>query len=60
MNLFYFFRTLDKSPDGDIYILMCFLCRSVEAMGAAAFVTASFAIITHEFPKNVATVIVST
>ena len=39
---------------------MCVLVRSVEASGSAAFITASFAILAHEFPDNVASVFVST
>ncbi|KAL4232944.1 hypothetical protein ACF0H5_007632 [Mactra antiquata] len=51
------FGLLDKCPDGSLFITMCFLCRSVEALGCAAFVTALFAIIAHEFPDNVITVL---
>lgn len=50
------FGLLDKSPDGTTYIVMCFLCRTVEALGCSMFVTASFAIIANVFPDNVATV----
>ena len=59
-NIDYFFSysLLDKSPDGTIFIVMCFLCRSIEALGASAFVTALFAILAHEFPDNVITVMV--
>ena len=53
------FRLLDRSPDGTTYIVMCFLCRTIEAVGCSMFVTASFAIIAHVFPENVATVFVS-
>ena len=38
---------------------MCFLVRTVEATGAAALSTASFAILANTFPDNVATVFVS-
>ncbi|XP_061173558.1 MFS-type transporter SLC18B1-like [Saccostrea echinata] len=50
------FGVLDKSPDGTIYIVMCFLCRTIEALGCSMFLTASFAIIATVFPDNVATV----
>ncbi|XP_052252223.1 MFS-type transporter SLC18B1-like [Dreissena polymorpha] len=50
------FGTLDMSPDGTIFIVMCFLCRSVEALGCSAFVTALWAILAYEFPDNVTTV----
>ncbi|XP_022324412.2 MFS-type transporter SLC18B1-like isoform X2 [Crassostrea virginica] len=50
------FGLLDRSPDGTTYIVMCFLCRTIEAVGCSMFVTASFAIIAHVFPENVATV----
>ncbi|GFO13897.1 MFS-type transporter slc18b1-like [Plakobranchus ocellatus] len=50
------FGVLDKSPSGNTFIIMCFACRSVEALGLAGLLTASFAIISNEFPKYVATV----
>lgn len=50
------FGLLDRSPNGTIFIVMCFLCRSIEALGTSAFVTALFAILAHEFPDNVITV----
>ncbi|XP_055955226.1 MFS-type transporter SLC18B1 isoform X1 [Patella vulgata] len=50
------FGILDKCPPNGIFIAMCFASRTVEALGCSAFITASFAIIAHEFPNNVATV----
>ncbi|XP_060590475.1 MFS-type transporter SLC18B1-like [Ruditapes philippinarum] len=50
------FGLLDKCPDGTMFIVMCFLCRSIEALGCSAFVTALFAILAHEFPDSVITV----
>ncbi|KAL5014839.1 hypothetical protein ScPMuIL_009109 [Solemya velum] len=50
------FGTLDRSPDGTPFIVMCFLSRSVEALGASAYITASFAIVAHAFPDHVSTV----
>ncbi|XP_061173557.1 MFS-type transporter SLC18B1-like [Saccostrea echinata] len=47
---------LDKSPNGTTYIVMCFLCRTIEGIGCSLFVTASFAIIATVFPDHVATV----
>jgi hypothetical protein len=41
------------------FIVLSFLIRIVEALGNAAFLTASFAIIAKEFPDNVATTFVS-
>lgn len=52
-------RFLDQCPGGTIYIVMCFSVRSVEAIGAAAFTTASFTIMAYTFPANVATMYVS-
>ncbi|KAK7502865.1 hypothetical protein BaRGS_00005814, partial [Batillaria attramentaria] len=50
------FGVLDRCPPDTIFIVMCFLVRTVEALGASAFITASFAIIANEFPDHVATV----
>ncbi|KAJ8321638.1 hypothetical protein KUTeg_000109 [Tegillarca granosa] len=50
------FGVLNRGPDGTIFIVMCFLCRTLEGLGASAYVTALFAIIAHEFPSHVATV----
>jgi len=41
-----------------LFIILSFVIRIVEAMGNAAFLTASFAIIAMEFPDNVATTFV--
>jgi len=38
---------------------MCLLVRGMEGVGAAAYMTASFAIMAHAFPDHVATVFVS-
>ncbi|XP_076456374.1 MFS-type transporter SLC18B1-like [Babylonia areolata] len=50
------FGLLDQSPPGTVFVAMCFLVRTVEALGASAFITASFAIIANEFPTHVSTV----
>ncbi|KAH9513781.1 hypothetical protein Btru_042132 [Bulinus truncatus] len=50
------FGTLHRSPSGTPFIVICFACRSVEALGLSAFITSSFAIISNEFPRHVATV----
>lgn len=42
-----------------MFITLAFAIRIVEALGNAAFLTASFAIIAKEFPNNVATTFVS-
>jgi len=51
-------RFLDESPDGVVYAVMCFAVRFVEALGAAALLTSSFAIIANTFPDRVATMFV--
>lgn len=52
------FGLLDK-VDGHVWFIgLSFLIRIVEALGNAAFLTASFAIIAKEFPDNVATTFV--
>lgn len=51
------FGVLDKCPDGTIYIVMCFCCRTIEALGCAAYITALFAITASVFPNNVSTVV---
>lgn len=53
------FRLLDKVQGRYPFIILSFVIRIVEAMGNAAFLTASFAIIAKEFPNNVATTFVS-
>lgn len=58
-DLFFFFRLLDKVEGHYPFIILSFVIRIVEAMGNAAFLTASFAIIAKEFPDNVATTFVS-
>ena len=42
-----------------MFSLMCLLVRTMEGIGAAAFMTASFAIMAHTFPDSVSTVFVS-
>ncbi|CAH0558248.1 unnamed protein product, partial [Brassicogethes aeneus] len=48
------FGLLDKVEGHYPFISLSFIIRIVEAMGNAAFLTASFAIIAKEFPNNVA------
>ncbi|GFR65866.1 MFS-type transporter-like protein [Elysia marginata] len=50
------FGLLNKCPSGEIFVVMCFAVRSVEALGLTGLLTASFAIISNEFPNHVATV----
>jgi hypothetical protein len=52
-------RLLDRVDDHYSFIALSFMIRIVEALGNAAFLTASFAIIAKEFPDNVATTFVS-
>ncbi|XP_062611583.1 MFS-type transporter SLC18B1-like [Saccostrea cucullata] len=51
------FGVLIYSPGGYQFILLSFLCRSLEALASAAFITASYAILTDAFPKHIATVV---
>ncbi|KAG6448008.1 MFS-type transporter SLC18B1 [Manduca sexta] len=53
------FGLLDKVDDHIAFIALSFTIRIIEAMGNAAFLTASFAIIAKEFPNNVATMFAS-
>ncbi|CAH1399278.1 unnamed protein product [Nezara viridula] len=53
------FGFLDKVQGHYPFIILSFIIRIVEAMGNAAFLTASFAIIAKEFPDNVATTFAS-
>lgn len=53
------FGLLDKLETHYPFIILSFVIRIIEAMGNAAFLTASFAIIAKEFPDNVATTFVS-
>lgn len=50
---------LDKVEGHYPFITLSLIIRVIEAMGNAAFLTASFAIIAKEFPDNVATTFVS-
>ncbi|XP_033859860.2 MFS-type transporter SLC18B1-like isoform X1 [Acipenser ruthenus] len=51
------FGLLDKLPDGPLFIVLCFIIRSIDAVGFAAAMTSSFAIIAKVFPNNIATVL---
>jgi MFS family permease len=53
------FGLLDRVDEHYPFIVLSFLIRIVEALGNAAFLTASFAIIAKEFPDNVATTFAS-
>ncbi|XP_066159093.1 MFS-type transporter SLC18B1-like isoform X1 [Euwallacea fornicatus] len=53
------FGFLDKVEERLSFIILSFVIRIVEAMGNAAFLTASFAIIAKEFPDKVATTFAS-
>ncbi|XP_048386604.1 MFS-type transporter SLC18B1 isoform X5 [Stegostoma tigrinum] len=50
------FGLLDKAPDGLIFIVLCFIIRSLDAIGFSGCVTASFSILAATFPNNVATI----
>lgn len=49
---------MDRIDDRTTFVALSFVVRIVEALGDAAFVTASFAIIAAEFPDSVATTFV--
>lgn len=49
------FGLLDRIPGHVLFISAAFIVRIVEALGNAAFLTASFSIIATEFPNNVGT-----
>ncbi|XP_059176646.1 uncharacterized protein LOC131956243 [Physella acuta] len=49
------FGLLDMCPKGDVFIALCFACRSIEALAISALLASGFAIISNEFPQNVAT-----
>lgn len=52
------FGLLDSVPGHYPFISLAFIIRIVEALGNAAFLTASFSIIAKEFPNNIATTFV--
>lgn len=52
-------RFLDRAPDGTIFIVLCFVIRSVNALGFAGAVTSSFAVSAKVFPESIATILVS-
>ncbi|XP_012693506.2 MFS-type transporter SLC18B1 isoform X2 [Clupea harengus] len=51
------FGLLDRAAAGTQFIVLCFVIRSVNAVGFAAAMTASFAILAKVFPNNIATVL---
>ncbi|CAB1335535.1 unnamed protein product [Coregonus sp. 'balchen'] len=51
------FGLLDRVPDGATFIALCFIIRSVDAVGFSAAMTSSFAVSTKVFPNNIATVL---
>ncbi|XP_063708219.1 MFS-type transporter SLC18B1-like isoform X2 [Culicoides brevitarsis] len=53
------FGLLDRIPGHTAFITLAFVIRIIEALGNAAFLTASFTIIAKEFPNNVATTFAS-
>ncbi|CRK90664.1 CLUMA_CG004365, isoform A [Clunio marinus] len=49
------FGFLDRVPGHTLFITLAFVIRIIEALGNAAFLTSSFAIIAKEFPDSVGT-----
>ena len=52
-------RILDRVTSAEDFISLSYMVRIVEALGNAAFLTASFALVAAEFPRSVATTFVS-
>uniref|UniRef100_A0A8C9W4V4 Solute carrier family 18 member B1 n=1 Tax=Scleropages formosus TaxID=113540 RepID=A0A8C9W4V4_SCLFO len=50
------FGLLDRCHRTTPFIIMCFLIRSIDAIGFSAAMTSSFAVIAKVFPSNIATV----
>lgn len=51
------FGLLDRVPSGAPFITLCFVIRSIDAVGFAGAMTSSFAMTAKIFPNNVATVL---
>ncbi|KAJ7990817.1 hypothetical protein DPEC_G00290850 [Dallia pectoralis] len=51
------FGLLDRVPEGATFISLCFIIRSVDALGFSAAMTATFAVSAKVFPNNIATVL---
>lgn len=51
------FGLLDRVPAGPPFIILCFIVRSIDALGFAGAMTSSFALTAKIFPNNVATVL---
>nr|XP_046268790.1 MFS-type transporter SLC18B1 [Scatophagus argus] len=51
------FGLLDRAPSGPAFITLCFIVRSVDAVGFAGAMTSTFAMSAKIFPNNVATVL---
>ncbi|XP_036066725.1 MFS-type transporter SLC18B1 isoform X2 [Oryzias melastigma] len=51
------FGLLDRAPAGPTFVALCFIVRSVDAVGFAAAMTSTFAMTAKIFPNNVATVL---
>ena len=50
---------MDQAPDGLPFIVLAFVVRILEGVGAAAFLTASYTITAIAFPERVASMFVS-
>ncbi|CAL8284758.1 unnamed protein product [Lota lota] len=51
------FGYLDRAPSGTVFVALCFIVRSIDALGFAAAGTSSLALASKVFPHNVATVL---
>ncbi|XP_076013766.1 MFS-type transporter SLC18B1-like [Genypterus blacodes] len=50
------FGFLDRAPEGATFISLCFVVRSIDAVGFGSALTSSFAIVAKTFPNNIASV----
>ena len=50
---------MNRFDDHYTFVILSFVIRIIEALGNAAFLTASFALIAKEFPDNVGTTFAS-
>ncbi|XP_046584319.1 MFS-type transporter SLC18B1-like [Haliotis rubra] len=50
------FGWMNRLPAGPLFVVPCLVLRTVEALGTAAVLTSSFAIVGHTFPETVVSV----
>lgn len=47
------FGVLDRIPSATGFIISCYVMRVIEAVGTAAFYTASYTVVANKFPENI-------